>query len=191
MTSLPRTFMLTYLRHSGMMLHLHQLCKSGQLNSHATSPEIDGVHAMVMDDGCLTVNTGGNAGGIFQCRGVASFRHHELGTSKVSARWVPRLLTPDQKHTRLNLALVKADPAAFQDCFLTQDEFWLHHFEPDQMAVHAVETSVFCPTKKTKVVSLAGKVMASVFWDAMFIDFHQKGRIINGDNDADKGVLSG
>ena len=47
---------------------------------------------------------------------------------------------------------------------------WKHHSSP--------------PPKKAKVVSSAGKVMASVFLDAkgvVFIDYHQKGRTINGE----------
>ena len=39
------------------------------------------------------------------------------------------------------------------------------------------------PPKNTKVVSSAGKVMASVFWDAkgiVFIDYLQRGQTING-----------
>ena len=38
--------------------------------------------------------------------------------------------------------------------------------------------------KKAKVVSYAGKVMASAFWDAkgiVFIDYFQKGETINGE----------
>ena len=47
--------------------------------------------------------------------------------SKVSARWVPRLLTPDQKRKRFdmseaNLAMFEADPDGFIERFLTQDE---------------------------------------------------------------------
>ena len=60
--------------------------------------------------------------------------------SKVSARWVPGLLTPDQKLTRLvmseaNLAKFEADLDRFVERFLTQDECqdecWVHHFEPE------------------------------------------------------------
>ena len=45
--------------------------------------------------------------------------------SKVSARWVPQLLKPDQKLTRLvisevNLAMFEADPDGFVERFLTQ-----------------------------------------------------------------------
>ena len=52
------------------------------------------------------------------------------------------------------------------------------------MEVHAVETPVFSPTKNAKVVSSAGKVMASVFWDAkgiVHIEYLQKGHMINGE----------
>ena len=43
---------------------------------------------------------------------------------------------PDQKHTSLvmlqaNLAHFEADPASFFLCFRTQDECWVHHFEPE------------------------------------------------------------
>ena len=47
-----------------------------------------------------------------------------------------RLLTPDQKLTRLvmseaSLARFEADPDRFVERFLTQDECWVHHFEPE------------------------------------------------------------
>ena len=50
-----------------------------------------------------------------------------LGMSKVSAQWVPQLLTPDQKLTRLvmskaNLARFEVDPDRFVERFFTQDE---------------------------------------------------------------------
>ena len=32
---------------------------------------------------------------------IENIQHKELDMLKVSVRWVPRLLTPDQKHTRL------------------------------------------------------------------------------------------
>lgn len=47
--------------------------------------------------------------------------------SKGPTWWVPELLTPDQKHTRLvtlqvNLTLFEADTAGFLERFLIQDE---------------------------------------------------------------------
>ena len=67
---------------------------------------------------------------------VENILHTELGMSKVSARWVPRLLTSDQKLTRLvmseaNLARFEADSDRFIERFLTQDESWFHHFKQE------------------------------------------------------------
>ena len=97
-------------------------------------------------------------------------------------------LTPDQKLTRLvmseaNLARFEAEPDRFVERFLTQDECWVHHFEPEtKMQSMQWKHSTSPAPKKAKVVSSAGKVMASVFWDAkgiVFIDYLQKGKTIN------------
>ena len=50
-----------------------------------------------------------------------------LGMSKVSARWVPRMLTEDQKRSRLDisrylLSRYEDDPEEFMDRVVTQDE---------------------------------------------------------------------
>ena len=96
----------------------------------------------------------------------------------------------DQKLTRLvmseaNLARFESDPDRFVERFLTQDECWLHHFEPEtkRQSMQWKHSTSPAP-KKVKVVSPAGKVMASVFWDAkgiVCIDYLQKGKTINGE----------
>jgi hypothetical protein len=55
------------------------------------------------------------------------------------------------------------------------DETWIHHYTPEskQQSKQRTEASRSAP-KKTKSVPSAGKVMASVFWDAegiLFIDY--------------------
>ena len=99
-------------------------------------------------------------------------------------------LTPDQKLTRLvmseaNLARFEAGPKYFVELFLTKDECWVHRFEPEtKWQSMQWKHSTFPAPKKAKVVSSAGKVMASVFWDAKgiaFIDYLQKGKAINGE----------
>ncbi|XP_029634903.1 protein GVQW3-like [Octopus sinensis] len=60
----------------------------------------------------------------------------ELGFSKVSARWVPRILTPEQKRTRCtlstsNLELFGADEENFLARFITKDESWVHHYQSE------------------------------------------------------------
>ena len=56
--------------------------------------------------------------------------------SKVSARWVPRKLTKDQKRSRLEisrylLARYGDDPGDFIGRVVTQDEAWVRHFDPE------------------------------------------------------------
>ena len=142
---------------------------------------------MVMNDRRLTISHLANVISISRER-VENILHNELGMSKVSARWVPRLLTPDQKLTRLvmseaNLARFEVDPDRFVERFLTQDECWVHHFEPEtkRQSMQWKHSTSPAP-KKAKVVPSAGKVMTSVFWDAkgiVFIEYLQKGKTIN------------
>uniref|UniRef100_A0A3Q0T9I4 Mos1 transposase HTH domain-containing protein n=1 Tax=Amphilophus citrinellus TaxID=61819 RepID=A0A3Q0T9I4_AMPCI len=163
--------------------------KSRRLATATTQENTDHVDHMVMDDRHLTVNQRDNAVGI-SCERVENILHNELGMLKVSARWVPRLLMPDQKRTRLvmsqvNLAIFEPNPAGFLERFLTRDECWVHHFEPETKRQSAQwKHPCSPPPKKAKVVSLAGKVMVSVFWDAksiVFINYLQKGHTINGE----------
>ena len=92
--------------------------------------------------------------------------------AQVSARWVPKLLTADQKRqrenmSRENLRLFEVDPDTFLKRFVTMDETWVHHFEPESKQQSKQWKHVTSPTpKKAKSVPSAGKVMASVFWDS-------------------------
>ena len=57
-----------------------------------------------------------------------------LGMSKLSARWVPRMLTDDQKRSRLDisrylLSRYEDDLGDFIDRVVSQDETWFHHFD--------------------------------------------------------------
>ncbi|XP_029636973.1 uncharacterized protein LOC115212274 [Octopus sinensis] len=84
--------------------------------------------------------------------------HKELRIMKISTQWVPCLLPPDQKCTRLvtsqeNLTLFEAEPSGFLEHFLTQDECWLHHFEPETETSHTVETPFLIAPKTAKVSS--------------------------------------
>ena len=109
--------------------------RSGCPASATTQENIDCVHHMVMDDRRLTVNQIADPVAIFHEQ-VENILHQELAMSKVSAWWVPCLLTTVQKHTRLvmlqaNLALFETNPDSFLEHFLTQDECWVHHFEAE------------------------------------------------------------
>ena len=63
------------------------------------------------------------------------------------------------------------------------DETWIHHFTPESIRQSAErKTAGESRPKRPKTQSSAGKVLASVFWDAqgiLFIDYFEKGRTIN------------
>ena len=112
-----------------------------------------------------------------------------LGMFKVSARWVLRMLTDDLKRSRLDisrylLSRYEDDPGDFIDRVVTQDETWVHHFDPEsKMQSMQWKHPGLPPPKKFKRVSSAGKAMASVFWDSqgvIIIDYLEQGRTING-----------
>lgn len=58
-----------------------------------------------------------------------------LDMKKVSARWVPRLLTEEQKRNRLTTseqcsAVFKRNSKEFLRRFVTVNETWVHHYTP-------------------------------------------------------------
>ena len=140
---------------------------------------VNKVHGIVMTDRRVTERYIASTVGISQER-VHSILTKDLEMRKLSTRWVPRLLTVDQKHTRRtlssrNLNLFEEDPANFLKRFVTMDETWVHHFTPEaKQQSKQWKHSGSPPPKKAKTVSSAGKVMASVFCDAdgiLLIDY--------------------
>ena len=103
---------------------------------------------------------------------------------------MPRLLTVDQKRiwtliSRDCLDRFQQNSTNFLRRFITSDETWVHHYTPEtkqqsKQWKHADSP----PPKKAKSVLSAGKVMASIFWDAkgiLLIDYLPKGQTITGE----------
>ena len=162
--------------------------RPGRSVTVATPEMVSKVHDIVMTDIRVTKRYIASTMGISQER-VHSILTEDLEMRKLSARWVPRLLTVDQKHTRrtlsrTNLNLFEEDPANFLNRFVTMDKTWVHHFTPEaQQQSKQWKHPGSPPPKKAKTVPSAGKVMPSVFWDAdgiLLIDYLQKGQTING-----------
>ena len=98
-----------------------------------------------------------------------------LGMSKVSERWVPRMLTDDQKRCRLDiskylLSRYEDDPGDFIDRVVTQDETWVHHFDPESKMQSMRWKHPGSPIPR----SLRELVIASVFWDSQVIIFNKE-----------------
>ena len=86
----------------------------------ATPEMVSKVHDIIMTDRRVTERYIASTVGISQKR-VHFILTEDLEMRKLSARWVPRLLTLDQKHTRrtlsrTNLNLVEEIPANFLIC---------------------------------------------------------------------------
>jgi len=121
---------------------------------------------------------------------VGYILYEELDMKKLCARWVPRLLTADQKRTRMEISVhclerFNKNKTDFVRRFIAMDETWIHHYTPESKQQSKQWTEAGCSApKKTRSVPSAGKVMALVFWDAegiLFIDYLEKGKTITGE----------
>jgi histone-lysine N-methyltransferase SETMAR len=121
---------------------------------------------------------------------VGYILHEELDMTKLCARWLPCLLTADQKHTRMKISeqcleRFNKNKTDFVHRFITVYEAWIHHYTPEskQQSKQWAEAGCSAP-KKTRLLPSAGKVMTSVFWDAegiLFIDDLEKSKTITGE----------
>ena len=116
--------------------------------------------------------------------------HESLGMRKLFSKWVSRLLRPNQKQQRFEksercLELFKLGKRDFPRRYVTMDKTWIHHYTPETKRSSAEWTAAGeSRLKRPKTQQWAGKVMASVFWDAhgiLFIDYLEKSKTINSD----------
>ena len=120
--------------------------------------------------------------------------YNELGLSKLSAPWVPKMLSNYHKTRRTeisknNLDRMNSDPENIFNRIVTQDETWVHHFDPE-LKTHSMEwrKKGSPPPRKFKVTKRRSKVMVSIFWDCqgiIMIDYLEKQKTINGQYYAD------
>ena len=114
--------------------------------------------------------------------------HEHLTMTKLFSKWVPRLLTVDQKQKPVDnseqcLAMFTRNKSDFSCRYVTMDETRIHHFTPQSKRSSSEWTAAGEPRPMRPMAQQsAGKVMASVFWHAhgiIFIDYLKKGKTIN------------
>lgn len=93
-----------------------------------------------------------------------------LDMRRVSARWIPRLLTEDEKAKRVQLSRAFLRQYTNEDDFLqrivTTDETWLHHYDPEtKQQSSAWKRKSSPPPLKAKVQKSARKNMFIFFMD--------------------------
>jgi histone-lysine N-methyltransferase SETMAR len=116
--------------------------------------------------------------------------HKDLGLSKVSARWVPRLLSDNHKQQHLEMArnFNKSyfnQGKAFLESIITMDESWVLYYTPEtkQQSKQWVKKGSNPPVK-AKVVGSAKKVMLVVFFDfkgIIYSHYVPQGKTINSE----------
>lgn len=163
--------------------------RSGRPKEAVTDENIKKVHKIIMNDRKLKLIEIAETLKISKER-VGHIVHEYLDMRKLCAKWVPRELTIEQKFQRVVdseqcLAIFNRNNNEFFRRYVTMDETWLHHYTPESNRQSAEWTARDEPNpKRGKTQQSAGKVLASVFWDAqgiIFIDYLEKGQTINSD----------
>ena len=118
---------------------------------------------------------------------VSTILHDRLGILTLTARWVPKSLSDEQMATRASVCSTLLKRFRSKDdfllCLVTVDETWVHYYEPENKAQCRQWVGPASPRpKKFKTQPSAGKVMATVSWDAkgIIMDFLPKRSIITG-----------
>ncbi len=162
--------------------------RSGRPVEVMTDEVCNAVDKLVMEDRRIKTREIAVAMGISK-GSVQTILHEKLGLSKVCARWVPRMLSTVQRADRVdisrtNLDLINGDPEDFCLHVVTGDETWLHYYDPEtKQQSMQWKHQHSPPPKKFRVQPSAGKVMATIFWDAkgvIHIDYMPPKTTING-----------
>ncbi|KAJ7335737.1 hypothetical protein JRQ81_013678 [Phrynocephalus forsythii] len=108
--------------------------------------------------------------------------HEELHMNKVSACWVPRLLTPLQKQTRhdfsqQHLTLLEQNEDFFFACLITMGECWVYIYDPETKEMSKEWKHPSCPPSKKAKVQKSGPGSRGV----ILTDYLLKGKTLNSD----------
>jgi histone-lysine N-methyltransferase SETMAR len=121
---------------------------------------------------------------------VLRILHERLGMNKISARWVPKLLSAVQKDQRVSccttfLTLCEGREKDVIESIVTGDETMVLYHDPlskrESMEWHHPGSP---RPKKAKVDKSQKKIMASIFWDCegiLLIDFKERNTTVTGE----------
>ncbi|GBN31528.1 hypothetical protein AVEN_53757-1 [Araneus ventricosus] len=108
---------------------------SGRPVEVTSSEIIDKIRDMVFSDRRIKEREIVEATGISQGT-VSSILHERLGVQKISARWVPRLFSMENKrncviNSEAGLELFRRHIDEFLSRYITVDETWIHYYTPE------------------------------------------------------------
>lgn len=164
--------------------------RAGRPVEVSTTQMVAKVENMVLQDRRVTIDE--IAAALDLSHGtVHSIVHEKLAFSKVSCRWVPKMLTDEHKAQRIlaareGLRRFRRERRTFLTRIVTTDETWVFHYEPESKRQSMEWKHVTSPVKKKfKSQRSAGKVMLTVFWDRkgpITISFLERGQTVNSEN---------
>ena len=119
--------------------------RMGRPVSVLTEKNVATVKTLIEEDARHTMQKIEELSGIHSSS-VLKILRERLGLRKICARWVPYLLTDEQKQSWVRLASQviekydKCDPRHLEE-IVTGDETWIYHFQPDSKAKNKVWVS--------------------------------------------------
>lgn len=153
--------------------------REGRPSTSTTEDQIEEVRRLVNDDPKITTRAISRETNI-SLGSVVSILHDKLNMSKISARWVPRLLTSVHRQTRVELCnhfinQFDRDPENFISRIVTGDETWLYGYDPatKQMSMEWRVKGASPPVKPLMQKSVSTKVMTLVFYDGQGVIHHE------------------
>ena len=126
--------------------HTEEAERFGQPNEVVTSKTIKKVHQIVFENRKLNLREIADTLKISYCS-VYAILHVHSSMRKLLWKWVPRLLTVDQKRQRVVdskrcLELFRKNKPNFLRQYATMDETWIHHYTPESKRSSAQWTAV-------------------------------------------------
>jgi len=143
--------------------------REGRPNMAITDTTVATVRRLLDEDRRVTVRELEKSVGISDSS-IVSILHDHLGMRKVSARWVPHHLNPNQMQARVEFStfmLDKFDAGASKlvDNIVTGDETWVYFYDPEtkEQSRQWMAWEEDAPVKFRRERSV-GKVMAAIFF---------------------------
>ena len=167
---------------------IHDEERTGRPPEGCTNENVDHIAKLIEEDKRIKIKQISTIVGLSNGT-VHHIIHELLGHSKLTARWVPKMLSLFDKQRRVALSrevleVAYKNPEDFLSRLITVDESWVHFYDPcnklTSMEWRAVGSS---GPVKFKAQSSAGKVLLTVFWDSsgvLLTDFMEAGKTING-----------
>ncbi|GFU98778.1 mariner Mos1 transposase [Trichonephila clavipes] len=151
--------------------------RSGRPSTSRNEDKIAQVNSVVHSDHCLTVREIAQECHI-SVGSCDEILRKDLNMRRVSAKFVPRLLTEDQQFQRLatssDLFQSESDDPEFMQLIITGAESWAYGYDPETMQQSSQWKTPGSPRpKKAWQVRSKIKVMLIVFYDAVGIVHHE------------------